>query len=409
MARSNPSVGLRLTTTQACLLVGAALALIVSFLLFSNNELRVDEQLHFAQIAMFAGGSWQVHPALTMLPGFHAIVAAMAVVTRRTDLPAIRFFVFVISLLTVASFFVLAGEEQPRQATTRTLQFAFLPILFPQFFLVYTDVASLLCVVLMLLAAQRRHYAIAGVCGLVSCAIRQNNIVWVGFACLWSYVDAYGWRWIGIDRVIRTYWTFAVTAVAVAGFVVLNGGQAAIGDTRGHPLGPVHIGNIVYLAFIAFFMFLPLWCHYWRPTLARLRHPATWLILVAVFAVFWFGFTNDHPYNREQGDFFLRNGILIAATSAPLMKLLFFVPVALTLLSLPSVPQRRHIWLVYACTLMFLLPSWLIEQRYDLIPLTLFILYRNPASDVTEWLQTSLSVALSVALFVPIERGDLFL
>ncbi|MEQ1759345.1 MAG: hypothetical protein ABL986_13565 [Vicinamibacterales bacterium] len=392
---------------ERVLLVGALVALTAAAVAFSDNELRVDEQIHSAQIESLAGGNWQLDGRLTTLPGFHLIIAGLARATGRVDLSAVRFDVFLVSLATVATFAWLARGR--KAAHLKTLQFVFLPILFPQFFLIYTDVASLLFVLLMLLAADRRHYAMAGVLGVASCLMRQNNVVWVVLVCLWSYLQEYGWQARPWRESMRRLWPFALSLGLLAAIVVVTRGEVALGDAGAHPLSTVHIGNVFFALFLAFFLFLPLWWAHRRETLRRLGRKWTWILLMAALALFWFGFSNDHPYNREQGDFFIHNGLLIFFTSSWLLKLAFFVPVALTLVSLRSVRLTAHAWLLYPVTVAFLLPSWLIEQRYYLIPFTLFLLVREPVDKRAEWVQTGLSFALSVALFLPIERGDLFL
>jgi len=91
------------------------------------------------------------------------------------------------------------------------------------------------------------------------------------------------------------------------------------------------------------------------------------------------------------------------------LKVAFFMPVALAVLWLRTVGLREHWWLLYPFTVLFLLPAWLIEQRYYLIPLALFLLARKPVSIHVERVQVGLFMVMSIALFVVIERGWMFM
>jgi alpha-1,2-glucosyltransferase len=130
-----------------------------------------------------------------------------------------------------------------------------------------------------------------------------------------------------------------------------------------------------------------------------------WLSLLALFPLFWLGFVNDHPHNTERGDFFLRNAILIYFSSTAVRKLLFFVPVAVTWLCVSAVPLKKPWWILYPFTILFLLPEWLVEQRYYLIPLSVFMLARDQTSPRSERLQTVLFFIGSTGLFLMVERG----
>jgi len=386
-------------------LVAAASFLTIGFAFFFDNGQSVDENVHYDQIVRLAHGNWSLNPELTTLPGFHAIVAALVSATGGATESSVRLAVFGLSLATVGVFHALARTLQPEHTGTRTLQFTLLPILFPQFFLIYTDVTSLLFVLLMMLAAAQRKYWVAGVLGLLSCLVRQDNVIWVAFAVLWSYLRDRGWTWEPPTRLLARYWTFIATGVAFLLFVTTNHGQVALGaDAGSHPVRSLYFTNIFFLLFLSCFLFLPLWWGYRHDILARMRSWWTWLSLLGLFPIFWLGFVNDHPHNTERGDFFLRNAILIYFSSTVIRKLLFFVPVAVAAICLAAVPMKRPWRLLYMFTILFLLPEWLVEQRYYLIPLSLFVLARDQTSPWSERLQTTLFFVGSAGLFLMVER-----
>lgn len=386
-------------------LLSALYALGFGFFLYSNNGLRVDEQIHFDQIQRMASGPAPLNEGLTTLPGFHAIVAAVSWLAGGPSELVARWVVFGLSLATLLTFYALLRAVRPADAGTRLLQFTFIPFLFPQFFLIYTDVPAMLFVLLMLTAVARGSYRAAGLFGLASCLIRQNDIVWVVFALAWSYLRDNGWRWIGVRDALDRYWTFIVTGMAFVLFVLINGGQVALGDAKAHPLGSFHLANVFFLLFLAAFLFLPLWWSARRDWMALLRQGRTWLALPVLFAIYWLGFVNTHPYNLDGYDYYLRNALLAALTNTPTTKLLSFIPVAFSVLALAATPLQRAWWLLYPFTVLILLPEWLVEQRYYLIPLALFLAAREPASRWSERVQTALFVAGSAALFVVLERN----
>jgi alpha-1,2-glucosyltransferase len=341
-----------------------------------------------------------------MVPGFHALVAGLTLVAGGVSELSVRATVALLSLATIATFYQLAKALQPGRAGAVTLQFSLLPILYPQFFLVYTDVATLLFVLLLMLATVRGWLATAGLLGLVSCLMRQNNVIWVAFAMAWAHLRDYGWHWPPIAAAARRYWAFVTTGAAFVAFVLLNHGQAALGDDVGsHPLGRPYAGNIVLFLLSSCFLLLPLWWGYRRRVLAIARQRRTWVMVLGIFPLYWFGYVNDHPHNIERADFFLPNRLLIASSSTAAGKLLSFVPVAIAAVCVAAAPVRRPWWLLLPFSLLFLLPEWLVVPRYWLIPLVLFLLAREPASAAAERLQTALFAGISLVLFVIVERG----
>jgi len=393
-----------LSAAHAAALLITFLVLAAAFFVFADNVLRWDERAHWRQIELFLRREWSMEPSITTLPGYHAFIALAAWVMGTGRSPSIRLVQFEIALCAIVTFFFLARRRDPGGATPKTLQFVFLPILFPMFFMVYTDVASLLFALLTTLAATAGRYPAAGVLGLASCLVRQNNIVWTAVAFAQAYVADHGWRWPSRISDLLRYAPVLLGGGVIVAWLVVNRGQGAVGDVAAHPLGTPHVGNIFFMLFLSGLLFLPLWLGYRKETWARLRRPATWGVLAATFAIFWFGFAADHPYNEEQR--FVRNQILVWATASPTHKAAFFLPIALSCVSLPSLRLSAAGWLVYPATVAFLMPSWLIEQRYYLIPLALLLADREPLDPRVEWAQAGFGAVLSGALFVIVERGN---
>jgi alpha-1,2-glucosyltransferase len=385
-------------------LVGFVVVATTAFVAFHDNPLHVDERVHYPQIVIFARGYTRLDPRLTMVPGYHALLGSMAWAVDAFSVRTIRFFNFIVGLAAVAAFYFSAKARQARDPMVSTLQFAFLPIAFPLFFLIYTDITSLLFVLLMVLSAAHKRPRQAGLFGLISCLIRQTNVVWVAFVLIWSYVEENGWTWAPVKQTLGKYWVFLLTGALFVAFLVANRG-VAIGDAGAHPATSLHLGNVFFLLFLSFFLFVPFFAARHREALSPLRAWPGWFGLGVLFVTFWLGFSVDHPYNTQLAEPFLRNDVLTFFSSTWLSRLLLFVPVALAVLSLRTVRLRRHWWLLYPFTILFLLPAWLIEQRYYLIPLSLLLLAREPISDLVERVQVGWFFVMSIALFVVVERG----
>lgn len=391
-----------LSTTDGMALVATFFLLVIAFLKFANNDPGWDEKAHLRQIELFVEREWRMEPSITTLPGYHAIMALAIWLTDNARNSSIRLVQFEIALATIAAFFGLARCRHPAGAAAKTLQFVFLPILFPLFFMVYTDVASLGFVLLTALATSAGRYPSAGVFGVAACLVRQNNVVWAALAFAQGYVADHGWRWPPRASHLLRYAPVLLSVGAVGGWVIANRGQVAAGDVNAHPLGTLHLGNAFFMLFVAGVLFLPLWWGYRTETAERLRRPATWVALAATFGLFWFAFAADHPYNGEDG--FLRNRILEWAEASWTHRLAFFLPMAITVVSAPSLRLSPGGWLIYPAALAFLAPSWLIEQRYYLIPFALLLADRRPVNPRVEWTQVGFSAALSVTAYAFIER-----
>ena len=122
-------------------------------------------------------------------------------------------------------------------------------------------------------------------------------------------------------------------------------------------------------------------------------------------------FSNTHDYNQARYSWWLHNKILLFAVATPMHKALFFMPVVGGLLSLSCMPFSKGAYaLVYPFIFFYLAPSWLIEQRYDLVPLTLLMLMRKQEHWVTgELVLLVYWLLLSIGLLVGFNRGEFFL
>lgn len=393
------------------MILGILAIFTLPYLVMSGSELHVDEKAHHEYITGFVEGNYTPNPDLPTLPGYHVLLTVVAKATGSTSPWLFRLVSVIISLMTIMVFFLLLRQQKDKYINPKLLMFVFLPVLFPFFFLIYTDVLSLLFVLIALLFLRRGRIGWSTIFSVLAILVRQNNIMWVGFFLVYLYVDGngYSFRTEQVRGWLQKAWPYIIVIAGFMVFFILNGG-AAIGDMDAHPSDGIHFGNILFALFLIFPLFLPLHMTNLRRIRDLLGSKTVWLILALGYAVFLLVFENTHPYNVDWAGFFPRNWILITFTSSILMKTLFFLPVGFSALSLWVTPLHRNIQrIIYPFAVLFLMPSWLVETRYLIIPVILFILFKKEESRKAAWVTVVWWGLLSALIFYGISRGWFFL
>jgi len=103
------------------------------------------------------------------------------------------------------------------------------------------------------------------------------------------------------------------------------------------------------------------------------------IAVIAGFAVYWATWSNPHPYNQAHLRFWLHNEVLYWVDHAPAFRALLYVPIAWSALALLStrLPEARMAALHVFAPLAALLHP-LVEQRYYLPAMMLYVLWRPP-------------------------------
>jgi len=359
-----------------------------------------DEWVHKAVIDRFKEGNWTVDPklGLTTLPAYHAAMAVLTMPAGPDSLLGLRIVSTVFSLLALIVVFLLLQHLPPPQRLVRSLQWFFLPVMLPYFILVYTDMLSLLLVLTMFLAADRRRFALAGLLGLTSLLVRQNNIIWLALLQGMIYVQHHGFvlSTRAVIHNLKTCWSFVVGAVLFVAYVLLNRG-VSLDDPVNHPSFRLYSGNVLMCVFVAGILFAPLLLRRIPQGLAIARKQIwVWPLLAAGAMLFLFAFDLTNPYHRAM-EALLTNKVATYAQLFMHYRIAFLIVLLGTLLLLCAVPLReKWHYLIYPATVLFLAPSWLIHARYFIIPFTLFTLYRRPAEPKWEWATLILLMAVSV-------------
>lgn len=384
---------------------------IFGFLFIKDKPLFVDENTHYFQINKFFNGDFSVSPSLTTIPGYHYTIFLLSDIFGFYSMVSARFFSLIFSFISIIVFFALA-KRMSKDYTTKIFQYAFFPILFPFFFLIYTDFFSLVLILFALYFVFCESYEIAGIFGILSFFARQNNVIWMAFLCALIYYNKNGLRinFKAIREFLKDIWVFILGFIIAIVFIIINGGFA-VGDKTAHPAFSFHFGNVFFILFLFFFLFLPLNIYNFFKIIDFIKKKKLiWIVVLCIFLIYIKFFIINHPYNFLAPKYFLRNMILQYFIYNFWLKIFLFLPIIYSILSLCVMGlKRKEFYLLYPFSILFLIPSWLIEQRYYFIPLTLFILFKKEENKLVELITIVAYVLLSLFSFYGIGKGRFFL
>jgi alpha-1,2-glucosyltransferase len=389
---------------QTMLLFSAVLLLVLGgYLLIKDEPLMIDEIWHNEQIQMLLRNDFSVHYMISMIPGYHFIMYLLANFFYYSSIASIRFFSAIFSVLSVLVFYAIAEILDKNNSKITTLQYFFFPVLFQFFFLIYTDVFSLFLVLLSLFFALQKKHLLSGFAGIFSVLVRQNNVVWLFFIFLLIYYKNYqfNFNFHNIRQHLLESWPFILAFVAFIIFFIINKGLA-IDDFGAHPSFTFHSGNIHMILFLFFFLFLPLnISNFLRMIQYLLKNKIkVFAACVLLFAFYFLTFDKIHFYNYFS--FFIRNKILMFFYSTAFLKIVFFLPMLYSIFSLCVTKLHNKLFYsIYPLTVLFLVPSWLVDPRYYFIPYSLFMLFRKKEAKLiqVEYLTLILYVISTAIIF----------
>lgn len=381
--------------------------------LFKNIPFISDEYVHYEQIRMLLEGEFlAIHPSLTNFPGYHLFYSAILYFFQPLNTFQVR---IANTLINSLLFFIAYNCIQKLKTpfpVIRALQITFLPILFPLTFLVYTDILSVIFVVAGFLCALSGLYTRAQLILIAAFFIRQPNIIWLAFIIPFQFISLHGLSFhLNTTKEHLKHSIPAILGICIfLGFVALHG-QVAVHQSVAHPAFEWHVENIFFALFLMAFLFFP---HCLQPGLQKIKATVQsrlfWIVILLFTTTYFLFFLVHHPYNSKAYSYHLRNVILHFFMDSPGGKFLFLLPVLFTLCTLRStILVRVEAYLFYPATILFLLPSWLIEQRYYLIPYVLYIIFRKPSSKWIEVLLLVLFLLGNGILLKGIKEGRFFL
>jgi len=372
----------------------------------------VDEHFHHGQILLINSADFQRVPELTTPLGYHRSVALLA---RSFDVDSVTGLRALSALLGLAAVFlgwILLRQQRADFPLIVSLQILFCPLLWPFYFLLYTDTASLSLVLLALLLFSAGMIWPTALIGVAMLAWRQNNIVWSGlFLITQLHLAFQAQRRLGaLGPLILKSLILTLPIFAFLGFLMVNGG-VAMGDHAMHQLGTaLHPAQVWFFLLLFWLLLLPLHLACLGPSIQWLLAQRWRLLIVLVIPLLVFSsFDVTHPYNLALPEFHLRNGMLQALQNDWRLLLLGSIAMTWSALSLAVTRVKRPIGLwLYPVTIVALLPVELIEQRYYIVPLVLFLLLRQPLSKSVEIALLIWFLLLSVGLTAAIASTRYF-
>jgi alpha-1,2-glucosyltransferase len=349
-----------------------------------------------------------------MLPVYHAANALFVKLFSFSEFNLLRFSNLLLSAIVIPAFLALVKTFYPHQAYIRTLQFVFIPFLFPLFFLVYTDLFSLAFVLIMIERTLKKNYYVAAVFAFFAVFIRQPNLIWAGYCCLLILLDierplvskAF------ITSFLKKIWPFILVFLSFGLFVIWNGG-VAVGDAEQHQIS-FNISNFYFFLLVSFALYLPY-------NIARLGDVKDllvsnkWMIILIIMLFFVYMFTYEHPhkYNTKELSFYRHNLFLYYSCDVYWLRILSYFAMTWMALSFYAAAHvseyRKPLLLLVPITLLSIVPLPLIEQRYYLVSLALFIAMRPSIPEKVTTLTLVYYIGISGYVLYHISRLNFFL
>ena len=346
-----------------------------------------DEAVHAFQIHRFLNGNFEFFHNLTMLPGYHALNALISKLFDYSDFNILRFSNLILSALSLPVLYKIINLYHAEEARVRLLQFLTIPFVFPLFFLIYTDITSLFFVLSTFYLLLKKQHKLAALTAIFALLIRQTNIIWVAYFCA---LNIFNYRGFDISKayvvgVIKEYWPYLCVACLFLLYVFLNGGVAA-GDKEQHPIS-FNISNMYFMLFVSFCVFSPVCIANTKNIIQLLKgNTILWVIIIIGFFVYMHTYEHPHKYNTKELSFYRHNLFIYYTSDILWMRILnYFLMGWFCLTYWISIVQgkfKNELMLLVPFTLLSVVPLPLIEHRYYLMFICLFMIFRPSVAKI---------------------------
>lgn len=373
--------------------------MLLIFVAINDKQILVmDEVFHYKQIDMFYQNNFSLVEKLTVIPGYHFLLALICKLFNNCSLQLVRFINIIFAFLSYLIFYFTARQRKEETAIYKLLLFVFLPILFPYAFFVYTDTMSLLFILLAFYFAQNKKYRLSGFIGMLSLLIRQNNIFWVFFIAIYIYNKKYKNKTINYKEMIKDYMYFILSFILLFIFIIINQGLV-VGDKSHHPF-KISFTNLYFFLFTVFCLFLPYQYYNLLSIIKKLKNNKKILYYIIAFFIFlpcfFYTLTITHIYNYFYC--YIHNLIVLALTANVYR---IFILLAIVLLAFYYLMELKFLEknILYIISFIHLISLWLIEQRYYIIPFTFLLLLKNEPIKRSVYYFITLFIYISLSLY----------
>lgn len=373
-----------------------ALVLIVggAMMVYKFNPGRfTDENSHTLQIKRIFRGESRPVRHLTTIPGYHYTLAFMGKVAdpfidygTEKGHPRdqwLRVFQAMLALfLPIILFFTNRKLNQNQKTLLVILS---VPILSPLFFLVYTDVLSLILVSSAFVFCLYKRYDASALFLLLSLLIRQDNILWLGLLITLLFLDVFVENSKKINKnlfinfISKSISYFVVIFLFIM-FYVFNGGVAT-GDQSQHPSMSFHFTNVYGFLMLFSFLFFPIAVSRIKK-IYRLFFGNLKRAVISGISIFvgYFIFAQTlvlelHRYNRPELSKFIHNQVLNSLQNNFVFSIFGYLLLILAVgyfLTKPFIKKKYTLIMLFS--LLFLSLHWLFEFRYAIVPLILTLI-----------------------------------
>lgn len=411
----------KLQCSNWCLVLFVITILLFSLAIISGlKHETADEGFHTPIIFEYFNGNFIVSEHITMLPVYHALLAGIMSVFDYISVKSLRLVNLIVSGISIPVFYWICVRLKKNAIAERVLIFTLMPIILPFFSLIYTDMAATCLVLAMVLLMLHRNHYWAAFFGLFAVFLRQTNLIWVGFCGLYLVVECWFsssglWK----DRalsLVPLYFSrllpYALVFIIFGAFVIYNGGIAVgTADLQSVSFNP---SNVYYFLLLTFFLFLPYNLEYSYRVFNLLKSsPVTWVVVGVFFVVYFITYSNSHQFNSYGLSFYIRNIILHHTVTNPAWKFLAFIPMAWMMLTFYLMGRQSssqwQMFTLYFVTLINLIPLPLVEQRYYIVALVLFLAWKPNTSEISDKLTIFIYIPTSAFLLYGISQHWFFL
>ncbi|HUU98782.1 MAG TPA: hypothetical protein VM487_23870 [Phycisphaerae bacterium] len=363
----------------------ASVAVWFAALLWINPQPIADERMHWQVITGLLQGRWPHPGQIPMFPAFHLIGAGAARLLGESLL-VVRLLNALITLAALVLVYSAARVRHSEAAGGVLLLWAWNPLYLPYCVLAYTEPASLLALAGALWFHVRKRTLWAAVALLAACFVRQSNIVWIAFFAAWGlaheldaartdHAPRSATGLAALNRTaLRRLWPYAVAIGLFGAFSIVNRSWVWVPSGANRP--GVNAAQFRLFGFVVAVLWAPLWIQWAREIWSRKLGPAltrAWVCaaLIAAVAGLGMGFDNPHPWNANPN--YLHDRFLVLLYTSGMVRYVVAALIVAGVLLLAdhvwSGSDRYTLLAVWGFSLLFLLPHWLVDHRYYILPI----------------------------------------
>lgn len=387
---------------------------IIGYLVIWGKGPFADEHLYFKLIAGVAKGNLSLSSFAQSgsFPGYFLTIGGLAYLFNIHFFEGFRLISVGFSFLSIILFALIARKVSSKDWKIKTMQYLFFPLIFPFFFLLYTDVLAICSLLLTYLYILKKKPLLSLIFASYSVFIRQDSLIWLFFFSLLQFDRSILSKKQATSRktIILNNLFFLIPAGSMLLFFLLHKSFFLSGDNSRHPLS-LHLGNIYLLLFLYFFFFFIQNLLNLPKTLKFLKLNYWWIAITLSTVILFFFFKVDHPWNSNlTRNYFLRNIILSFMTNSLQGQFFALVIICFSLLSLfnTSFIYRKY-YLLYPFSFIFLSLHWLVDPRYLLVPFVLYILFKQEPYSAEQKITLMTFYFLSLILYGCLISGLFFL